>query len=90
MSKSKTVMFLFYSQTAVRVLYSFINLVLENNDLDIFFFLYSLLASSRIYWDCSLRDLCGGKENVMRKIYRKARRLYISIHGKEAPKPFGV
>ncbi len=49
-----------------------------------------LLRFSRIYWDCSLRDLCGGKENVMRKIYRKARRLYVSIHGKEAPKLFGV
>ncbi len=48
-----------------------------------------LLRFSMIYWDCALHDLCRERSSVLWKIYRKARRLYASIHGKDAPKPAG-
>ena len=49
-----------------------------------------LLRFSMIYWDCTILDLRREKLGVMWKIYRKARRLYASIHGKNAPKTAGL
>ncbi|MEE2615268.1 MAG: lipopolysaccharide core heptose(I) kinase RfaP [Verrucomicrobiota bacterium] len=48
-----------------------------------------LLRFSMIYWDCSLHDLCRERLSILWKIYRKARRLYTSIHDKDAPKLAG-
>ena len=48
-----------------------------------------LLRFSKVYWDCSLHDLFRDRLDILWKIYRKARRLYSSIHGKDAPQSLG-
>jgi len=60
------------------VLFSALDCDLTRND---------LLRFSRIYWECSVRELCRDRQGIIQKIYRKARRLYASIHGREAPNP---
>ena len=49
-----------------------------------------LLRFARIYWDGSVRERVWEKQGVLWEIYRKARRLYQSIHGREAPDPAAV
>lgn len=60
------------------VLFSALDCDLTRND---------LLRFSKIYWDCSVRELLGERQGVLQKIYRKACKLYASIHDREAPDP---
>ncbi len=60
------------------VLFSALDCDLTRND---------LLRFSKIYWDCPVRELLEDKQGVLRKIHQKARNLYVSIHGREAPNP---
>ena len=46
-----------------------------------------LLRFARIYWNGSVRERVREKQGVLWEIYRKSRRLYQSIHGREAPDP---
>ena len=64
----------------VGVLFSALDCDLTSND---------LLLFSKIYWDCPARELIGEKRGVLQKIYQKARKLYASIHDREAPDPVG-
>lgn len=59
------------------ILFSSLDCGLTRND---------LLRFSKIYWGCSLRELCQERSNVLWRVYQKARRLYVSIHSKDAPK----
>jgi len=60
------------------VLFSALDCDLTRND---------LFRFSRIYWDCSIRELFPNNQGVHWEIYRKARKLYASIHDRNAPDP---
>jgi hypothetical protein len=48
-----------------------------------------LLRFAVIYWDRPTSFVLLEYRGVIRKVLRKALRLYVSFHGKPAPKPFG-
>lgn len=48
-----------------------------------------LLRFAVIYWDRPTSFVLLEHRGVIRKVLRKALRLYVSFHGKPAPKPFG-